>query len=70
MWMSIHKLRYVSSLVWFIGDNIVTITAQDGKTALHLAAEHGHITVVQVLIGTHADINLQEEVLCLKGPDL
>ena len=36
---------------------------QDGKTALHLADEHGHVGVVQVLIGVHADLNLQDKVL-------
>ena len=45
-----------------IGDVIVIITLQDGKTALHLAAEHGHIAVVKELLGAHADMNLQDKV--------
>lgn len=38
------------------------ITVQDGKTALHLAAEHGHASVVQLLIVAQADLNLQDKV--------
>ena len=36
---------------------------QDGKTALHIAAERGHVGIVQVLIRAHADLNLQDKVL-------
>jgi len=38
------------------------ITVQDGKTALHLAAEHGHTNVVQLLIEAQADLDLQDKV--------
>ena len=38
-------------------------TTQDGKTALHLASQYGHINVVQVLVGAGVHINLQDKVL-------
>lgn len=38
-------------------------SVQYGKTALHLASEYGHVGAVEVLMGYHADINLQNEVL-------
>ena len=44
-------------------DIIEIIVAQDGKTALHLAAEQGHVDVVQTLIGAHADLNQQDKVV-------
>ena len=37
--------------------------AQNGETALHFAAENGHVTVVQALIGAYADLNLLDKVL-------
>ncbi len=39
------------------------ITVQNGKTALHLAAQRGRIGIVQLLIGAHADLNLQDKVV-------
>lgn len=45
-------------------------TVQDGKTALHLAAEHGRVTVVLVLLGAHVNINLQDKVLYVWEIDL
>lgn len=38
-------------------------TLQDGRTPLHLASERGHTSVVEVLIGAQADINLLDKVL-------
>ena len=40
-----------------------SLSEQDGKTALHLASEHGRVKVVQVLIKYQVDINLQDKVL-------
>lgn len=39
---------------------------QEGKTALHFAAECGHVNVVQLLTKAHADANLQDKVLYMK----
>ena len=44
-------------------DVIVTITLQRGESVLHLASERGHVSVVGVLIGALANINLQDKVL-------
>ena len=41
------------------------ITVQDKKTALHLAAERGHVGVVRLLIGANADLNLPDKVVCM-----
>lgn len=38
-------------------------TIQDGETALHFAADRGHISVVHVLSEAKADINLQNKVV-------
>lgn len=37
---------------------------QDGKTALYLASEQGHVRVVQILIAAHAAVSLKDKVLC------
>ena len=69
--VSVNSRNMVCVLVFdWLSVSLHYYTAQDGKTALHLAAEHGYITVVQVLISANADINLQDEVLCLRGIDL
>ena len=39
------------------------ITVQNGETALHLAAERGRTSVVRLLIGANADLNLQDKVV-------
>ena len=41
----------------------IVTTAQNGETALHLAAQNGHIDVVEELIEAHADPNLRDMVL-------
>ena len=46
----------------FLMMSLVTITVQEGKTALHLASYHGRADVVEVLIGACAHINLQDKV--------
>ena len=61
---------YMYNCVWLGGTVIVTITVQKGETALHLAAAHGHINVVQLLTGANADLNLQDKVLYMWGIDL
>lgn len=35
---------------------------QDGKTALHWAARHGHTAIVQVLLDAGADVNIKSKV--------
>lgn len=46
-------------------DEVEQLIEDHVKTALHLAAEHGHVTLVRVLIGSHAVINSQEKVMCM-----
>lgn len=46
------------SIGWFIIDIV-----QSGETALHFAAELGHVHVVQVLCEALADVNLQNKVV-------
>ena len=36
---------------------------QDGKTALYLASEQGHVSVVRILIAAHAAVSLKDKVL-------
>ena len=36
--------------------------SQDGRTALHLAAQEGRVDVVRLLIETQAQVNIQDEV--------
>jgi ankyrin repeat protein len=35
----------------------ITITAKDGKTALHEAANEGHLTTVELLLRSGAKVN-------------
>ena len=51
------------SFVWLVDGIIVILTPQDGKTALHLASHYDRVGVVQLLIGAHAKLNLQDKVL-------
>lgn len=37
------------------------VTAMDGSTALHLAAQHGYLDACRVLIGGGADVNTVDE---------
>ncbi len=41
--------------------------AQEGRTALMLAAFQGHVAMVQALLKAGADINIQETVSHLNG---
>ena len=36
--------------------NAASFVVQDGRTALHLAAERGHTTIVAKLLGSSADL--------------
>ena len=45
------------------GITLMMTALQDGKTPLHLASEHGHVHVVEMLIGAQANINLLDKVL-------
>ena len=40
----------------------LTCSLQDGRSALHVAAEKGHTIVVSVLISHGADVNTKDEV--------
>ena len=42
--------------------NISFISPQLGNTSLHLAVEKGHIEVVQLLLMSHADLNIKNNV--------
>lgn len=56
------------SCIQLINNVINFINAiQEGKTALHLASQYGHISVVRILVGAHACINLQDKVLQIQG---
>ena len=62
--ISVNSQTVVCSLVSvFIRYNFLFF-AQNGKTALYLASERGYVSIVQVLIGAHADVSLQDKVLC------
>ena len=52
---------------WFIMSLAVAFVVQNGKTALHLASEQDHVSVVQMLIGAHAKVNLKDKVLYTQG---
>ncbi len=39
---------------------------QDGATALYVAAENGHLRVVELLIAVKADVNIQTNVMNFK----
>ena len=41
---------------------VATLTAQDGATALHLAAQEGKVDVVRLLLDAEAQVNIQAEV--------
>ena len=41
---------------------IPVLSPQDGQTALMLASDSGHIVVVQLLLSSGAQIDLQDEV--------
>ena len=40
----------------------IYIYSQDERTALHWAADHGHVEVVEALIEGGADLNIQNKV--------
>ena len=42
--------------------NISFISPQLGNTSLHLAVEKGHIEVVQLLLMSHANLNIKNNV--------
>lgn len=48
--------------LWNLYGVIRVSPVQDGKTALHLASEQGHVSVVRVLVKHQVDINLQDKV--------
>ncbi|CAB0038727.1 unnamed protein product [Trichogramma brassicae] len=61
-----HRPNALIKLLFEISDEKsqpVLIDAQDkeGKTALHLALENGHMEVVQLLLGRDADPNLADK---------
>ena len=45
-------------------DIVLNLIPQDGTTALHLASQYGHADIAQLLIVAHAQLNLQDKVLC------
>ncbi len=42
-------------------------SVQDGATVLHVAAQNGHLRVVELLIATKADVNTQTNVSHIDG---
>ena len=58
-------MRYVYLCLIWVMMSLCFITVQDEKTALHLAAERGHTSIVRLLIGANADLNLQDKVVCM-----
>lgn len=48
--------------------NVTVVTAaQNGETALHLAAQSGHVDAAEELIGAGANPNLRDMVLCCRS---
>ena len=41
---------------------LITLTLQDGQTALYVASWNGHDEVVKILLKAKADLNLQRNV--------
>ena len=37
-------------------------SVQDGSTALHAAAQEGHLRVIEMLLGANADISIMTKV--------
>ena len=44
-------------------NNFVIAPVQNGKAAIHFAAQGGHLSAVEVLTGAFADINLRDKVV-------
>ncbi len=42
-------------------------SVQDGFTALYVAAENGHLRVVELLLAAKADVNIQANVSHIDG---
>ena len=42
--------------------NYVSLHAQDGRTALYLASQEGHVAVVELLLQEHADVHIRPKV--------
>ena len=42
-------------------------SVQDGYTAIMVAAENGHLKVVELLIVANADVNIQDNVSLING---
>lgn len=68
--MFLSKSSWILSKLWSSGP-----VCQSGKTAFHLAAEHGQLEVTEYLIGMGCAHNLKDKVIQLKpwthsGPSL
>ena len=48
--------------MYYIGELTVFLSLQDGRTALHLAAQEGKVDVVRLLTEAQAQVNIQTEV--------
>lgn len=63
--MSIHRLWYecyIQLVMTLLSLVSAVVSVQDGKTALHFASNYGYINVIHLLIGAHADLNMQDKV--------
>ena len=57
-----YYLAACVSVVMFTPVIILVFSPQEGQTALMLASDSGHIDVVQLLLSSGAQVDLQDEV--------
>ena len=64
-----HHSVWVTRLSARVNDTVISVTIafilfslQSGDTALHEASRYGHLEVVKLLLQSHADVNVKNNV--------
>lgn len=60
--MRYRNKHYSNYLYMYVYILVICITPQEGLTALMMAVKEGHITIVNTLVKSCANINIQENV--------